>query len=295
MSLRTLASGLELLASLIVTIPARSLTVPAWTEPIPPFRIAGNLYYVGNEDLASYLIATPDGLILINCGRRESAPMIEQNVERLGFSFRDIRMMLISHAHFDHCGSSAEIVKRTGAKFYVMEPDVPVIESGGRADFQYGSERSMRYPPADADRVLRDGDRVRLGNTILTAHLTAGHTKGTTTWTLDVPDVDVEGRGRTLRTVIIGGATLDPGFRLLGNPNYPQIAADYMRGFAVLRSLPCDLFLGAHGSYFGLSQKYRRWRAGNHDAFIDPAGYSAYVDQHERVFENELEAQSGKH
>jgi metallo-beta-lactamase class B len=290
MSLKTLASGLELLASLIITLPARSLTPPAWTEPIPPFRIAGNLYYVGSADLASYLIATPDGLILINCDLRESVPLIEQSVEKLGFRFRDIRIVLISHAHYDHCGGCAEILKRTGAKYYVMEPDVPVVESGGRADFQYGSEKSMRYPPAHVDRVLRDGDTVRLGETVLTAHLTAGHTKGTTTWTLNVPE-----SGRTLRAVIIGGATLNPGYRLLDNPNYPQIAADYMRGFAVLRSLPCDLFLGAHGSYFGLTRKYKLWLAGDHNAFIDPAGYRAYVDQHEREFENELEAQSVKH
>src|SRR6185437_4532577 len=152
MSLRTLASGLELLASLVITFPPRSLTIPVWTEPIPPFRIAGNLYYVGNEDLASYLIATPDGLILINCGLRESVPLIEQSVEKLGFRFHDIRILLISHAHYDHCGGCAEILKRTHAKFYVMEPDVAAVESGGRADSQYGSNKSMRYPPAHVDR-----------------------------------------------------------------------------------------------------------------------------------------------
>lgn len=290
MNIKPLASGLELLASLVITLPIRSVTVPAWTEPIPPFRIAGNLYYVGSADLALYLLATADGLILINCGLRESVPLIEQSVEKLGFRFRDIRILLISHAHYDHCGGCAEILKRTGAKYYVMEPDVPVVESGGRADFQYGREKSMRYPVAHVDRVLDDGDTVRLGDAVLTAHLTAGHTKGTTTWTLDVHDA-----GRTLHAVIIGGATLNPGYRLLNNPNYPQIAADYMRGFAVLRSLPCDLFLGAHGSYFGLTRKYKRWRAGDRDAFIDPAGCRAFVDQHEGEFDKELEAQSAKH
>ncbi len=299
MSLKTLACGLELLASLVVTLPARSVTMPAWTEPIPPFRIAGNLYYVGSEDLASYLIATPDGLILINCGLRESVPLIEQSVEKLGFRFRDIRIVLISHAHYDHCGGCAEILRRTGAKYYVMEADAPVVESGGRADFQFGSEKSMRYAPAHVDRVLHDGDTVRLGDTVLTAHLTAGHTKGTTTWTLNVPDIAVPDIGhpracRMLHAVIVGGATLNPGYRLLDNPRYPQIAADYMRGFAVLRSLPCDLFLGAHGSYFGLIRKYKRWRAGDRDAFIDPAGYRAFVDQHEREFEAELAAQSAR-
>ena len=261
-------------------------TDPAWTRPVPPFRIAGNLYYVGSEDLASYLIATPKGLILINSSLESSVPLIEHSVEALGFRFSDIKILLISHAHYDHCAGSARILQLTGAKYFVMDADVSVVESGGRTDFRYGDDPQMRFPPAHVDRVLHDGDTVRLGGAVLTAHLTAGHTKGTTTWTMN----ETEG-SRTLHVVIVGSPNLNPGYKLVGNRSYPQIAEDYRHGFEVLKALPCDLFLGAHGSYFDLAAKYARWKRGDRDAFIDPAGYKAYVADRERVFQAELERQ----
>jgi metallo-beta-lactamase class B len=165
--------------------------------------------------------------------------------------------------------------------------DVPVVESGGKADFQYGADTFMRYPPAHVDHVLHDGDTVRLGNTTLTAHLTAGHTKGTTTWTMD----ETEG-GRVLHIVIVGSPNVNDGYKLAGNKVYPQIASDYKRGFAVLKGLPCDIFLGAHGSYFDLKEKYARFQRGDHDAFIDPAGYKAYIADRQQAFETELHRQS---
>jgi metallo-beta-lactamase class B len=260
---------------------------PAWTRPFPPFRIAGNLYYVGSADLASYLVVTPQGLILINSSLEASVPLIEKSVEQLGFHFSDIKILLISHAHGDHCAGSAQIIKLTGAKYFVMDADVPVVESGGRKDFQYGSEPDQLYPAAHVDRALHDGDTVRLGGAVLTAHLTAGHTKGTTTWTMD----ENEG-GRTLHVVIVGSPNVNPGYKLVNNAAYPQIAADYRHEFKVLASLPCDIFLGAHGAYFGLTEKYARWKSGGKDAFIDPAGYQAYVAEREHVFETELRRQS---
>jgi len=261
---------------------------PDWLRPFPPFHIAGNLYYVGSEGLASYLIATPQGLILINSSLEASVPLIRKSVEDIGFHFGDIKVLLISHAHYDHCGGSAEIVKLTGAKYYVMDADIPVVESGGKADFQYGEEMSQRYPPAHADRPLRDGDKVSLGGVTLTAHLTAGHTRGTTTWTLDEME-----DGRTLHVVIVGSPNVNAGYRLVGNAAYPEIASDYRRGFAVLESLPCDIFLGAHGDYFGLKAKYDRWKNGEHNAFFDPAGYKAYIAERQQAFEAELARQSG--
>jgi metallo-beta-lactamase class B len=260
---------------------------PDWTRPFPPFRIAGNLYYVGSADLASYLVVTPQGLILINSSLEASVPLIEKSVEQLGFHFSGIKILLISHAHGDHCAGSAQIIKLTGAKYFVMDADVPVVESGGAKDFQYGSEPDQRYPAAHVDRVLHDGDTVRLGGTVLTAHLTAGHTRGTTTWTMD----ENEG-GRTLRVVIVGSPNVNPGYKLLNNAAYPQIAADYKHEFNVLASLPCDVFLGAHGVYFGLKEKYARWKSGDEDAFIDPAGYKAYIADREQAFETELRRQS---
>jgi len=286
MNFRQIPQALALLLSLIIPLHARAAIDPAWTHPLAPFRIAGNLYYVGSQDLASYLIVTPKGLILINSDLTSSPPLIRASVEKLGFHFSDIKILLISHAHSDHCGGSEAILRATGAKYFVMDADVPVVESGGKADFAYGNEKSMQYPPAHVDRVLHDGDTVSLGGTVLTAHLTPGHTKGTTTWTLDEPQ-----DGRMLHVVIVGGPTLNDSYRLVNNKAYPQIATDYMHGFAVLQALPCDIFLGAHGMYFGLIEKYARWKAGDKNAFVDPAGYKAYVADREQAFETELQKQ----
>lgn len=275
-----------LLSSTALLAPLHADENPDWTRPFPAFRIAGNLYYVGSADLASYLIATPAGLILINSSLQTSVPLIRKSVEQLGFRFADIKILLISHAHDDHCSGSAQILKLTGAKYFVMEGDVRVVESGGRADFQYGREPAHLYPPTHIDRILHDGDTVTLGGAVLTAHLTAGHTRGTTTWTME----ESEG-GRTLHAVIVGSPNVNPGYKLVGNRVYPQIAADYRRGFAVLESLPCDLFLGAHGGYFDLKEKYARFQSGDRNAFLDPAGYKAYIADRKQAFEAELARQ----
>jgi metallo-beta-lactamase class B len=262
---------------------------PSWTTPFPPHHIAGNLYYVGSEDLTSYLIVTPQGNILINSGFDKNVPLIKKSVEQLGFRFADIKILLISHAHNDHCAGAALVKKLTGAQYFVMDADVPVVESGGREDFQYGARPEMRFPPVKVDRVLHDGDIVKLGNAVLTAHLTAGHTRGTTTWTLDEAEA-----GRTLHVVIVGSPNVNPGYQLVNNKAYPQIASDYAHGFQVLKSLPCDIFLGAHGSYYGLKEKYERWQRGDRAAFIDPEGYKSYIADRERAFESELKRQESE-
>src|SRR5580704_17791509 len=159
-----------------------------WTTPHKPFRVIGNVYYVGSKDLASYLITTSQGDILINSSLTSSVPLIRKNVEALGFHFSDVKILLISHAHWDHAAGSAEIKRLTGAKYMVMDADVPVVESGGRDDFGLGKQPQYRFPETKVDRVLHDGDEVRLGDVVLVAHLTPGHTKGCTTWTMKVHD-----------------------------------------------------------------------------------------------------------
>ena len=159
-----------------------------WLEPFPPFRIAGNLYYVGSRGLASYLVTTPRGHILINSDLEANVPMIRDSVEKLGFKYTDIRILLISHAHWDHDAGSALVKEQTGARYMVMAGDVPVVQSGGREDFQYGNDKETLYKPVKVDRVLHDGDRVELGGAVLVARLTAGHTRGCTTWTMTVKD-----------------------------------------------------------------------------------------------------------
>jgi len=261
-----------------------------WTEPFPAFRIAGNLYYVGSKGLANYLIATPQGHILINSDLEANVPLIRASVEKLGFKFGDIKILLISHAHWDHDAGSAAIKTQTGAAYMVMDADVPVVESGGKTDFQYGNDTSTQYQPTKVDRVLHDGDTVRLGNAELVAHLTPGHTRGCTTWTLKVDE-----GGRTYDAVIVGSPNVNPGYKLVGNAAYPTIAEDYERTFRVLKALRCDIFLGAHGDYFGLVDKYRRFVNGSTSAFVDSPGYKAYVQQREQAFQSELAKQRGVH
>jgi len=257
-----------------------------WTEPFPAFRIAGNLYYVGSKGLASYLVTTSQGHILINSDLEANVPMIRASMESLGFKFSDIKILLISHAHWDHCAGSAMIKRLTGAKYMVMEGDVDVVESGGKTDFQYASDPTALYPPVKVDRVLRDGDEVKLGDATLTARLTPGHTKGCTTWTMKVND------GSKLRdVVIVGSPNVNPGYKLVGNTVYPRMTEDFEKQFRVLNSLSCDYFLGAHGSYFDLEKKYAQLKAGNSTALIDAAGYKNFVVDREQAFRTELKKQ----
>ncbi len=268
--------------------PSKNLTAQSndWTEPFPPFKIAGNLYYVGSKGLANYLITTPKGHILINSDMEENVPLIRASVEKLGFKFTDVKILLISHAHWDHNAASETIKKLTGAKYMVMEADVSVVESGGKTDFQYGNDPQSLYKPAKVDRVLHDGEEVKLGGTVLVARLTPGHTKGCTTWTLKVKDND-----QTYNVVIIGSPNVNPGYRLVNNSEYPRIAEDYEKTFKVLKSLQCDIFLGAHGNYFGLETKYPRFKDEGMSVFIDPAGYKQYVEEREDAFKKELAKQ----
>lgn len=259
---------------------------PDWTTPFPPHRIIANVYYVGSKDLASFLVTTRQGHILINSNLENSVDSIQQNVERLGFRFRDIKILLISHAHYDHCAGSALVKRLTGAKYMVMDGDVPVVEGGGRGDFQYGNSPNMFFTPAKVDRILHDGDEVRLGNIVLVARLTAGHTKGCTTWTLRVRE-----HGKVYNVVIIGSPNVNPGYKLVGNSRYPQIAGDYQHTFAVLKSLPCDIFLGAHGSYYGLEAKFARVGENGSNPYIDREGYQEYVADREHAFHAELAKQ----
>jgi metallo-beta-lactamase class B len=286
--LKLTGSGLVLTALLLIGSPLRAQTNPDWTTPVAPFRIAGNLYYVGSKDLASYLIVTPQGDILINSNLDSSVPLIRKSVEQLGFKFADIKILLISHSHFDHDAGSAELLRQTGAKYMVMDGDVSVVESGGATDFAYGKDT---YAPAKVNRVLHNGDEVKLGGTVLIAHKTAGHTRGCTTWTLQAKE-----EGKQLNVVIVGSWNVNPGWRLVDRPehpaSYPGIADDYRRTFATLKALPCDIFLGAHGGYFGMLAKLDRIKAGEtYRVWIDPKGYQAAVAEREQAFETELKRQ----
>jgi metallo-beta-lactamase class B len=253
----------------------------SWNEPVEPFRIAGDLYYVGASDIAAYLITTPEGHIVIDGGFVETAPLIEANIARLGFKVTDVRILLNTHAHFDHSGGLAALKAATGAKLYASAADATLLESGGKGDFRFGDEGL--FPAVAVDRRLADGEKVRLGGAELTAHLTPGHTRGATTWTFQAGGLDV--------VVVSSASILD--YRFVGRESYPGIAADFEHTFATLKSLPVKIFLAPHGGFFDLAGKRELATRGMgmRNPFVDPAGYKAWVERAEGAFRAALEAQ----
>jgi metallo-beta-lactamase class B len=247
----------------------------AFNKPFPAYKVIGNIYFVGTDDLGSFLITTPEGNILINSDFDDTVPQIRASVEKLGFKFTDIKILLGSHAHGDHMEGDARVKELTGAQVMVMEQDVPAI-----------SRMTPGNKPHPIDRVLHDGDEVKLGGTTLVAHLTPGHTKGCTTWTMKVED-----NGKSYNVVILGSIGVNPGYVLVNNKDYPQIADDYVKGFKVLRSLPCDVFLGSHGRFYGMQEKYAKLQKGGPNPFIDPAAYKAHLDLQEKNYRAKLEEQ----
>ncbi len=256
-------------------------------RPVPPFRIIGNIYYVGASDVTSFLIVTPSGNILLDGGFAETAPQIEANIHKLGFRLKDVRFLLNSHAHYDHAGGLAELKKRTGAQFVAMEGDATVLAGGGRGDFFV----KTGFHPVKPDRVIHDGDTVSLGGTTMTAHRTAGHTRGCTSWSTVVTE-----KGKEYHVVFVGSLSVLQGYRLTGKESYPGIAADYEKSIAVLKALPCDVFLGPHGSFFNLTDKREALAKGaTPNPFIDPAGYQEYLTRSEQSFQAELQRQRAAH
>jgi metallo-beta-lactamase class B len=250
-----------------------------WHQSFPPHRVAGNIYYVGTGDLASYLVRTSAGSVLINTDYEQDVPLIRKSVEQLGFEFNEIKIVLISHAHDDHVAGTASVVKQTGAKLMVMDRDVAALE-GGTTDFQPSDQH---WTPVKVDRVLHDGDTVELGGARLVAHLTAGHTRGCTTWTSQVRE-----GGRALNVVIDCSPNVIPAYKLVNDPGYPGVAEDFENAFRVLKGLPCDIFLSAHGNSYDMKAKYAKLKLGGDNPFIDPMGYQRYVAEHEKAFRAEL-------
>ena len=250
----------------------------AWNKPAEPIRIVGPVYYVGTFDLASYLITTPAGHILIDSGLETSAAQIQASLEKLGFSVADVRILLNTQAHFDHAAGLAALKRLSGARLLASAADRVVLEAGGRGDFAFGD--TLTFPPVSVDATVSDNERVTLGDVVLTAHLTPGHTKGTTTWTMTV-----QSEGRPLSVVFAGSTSVNPGVVLTNNTRYPEIAGDYQRTFAFLKTLRPDVFLTQHASAFGFHDKARRLRAGESpNPFIDAAGYSRWLTGSERSF-----------
>src|ERR1700691_21486 len=267
---------------------------PSWTTSITPFKIADNLYYVGSQDLASYLVVTPKGNILINANLVSSPPQIRASIEKLGFRWQDTKVLLNSQAHDDHIGGAAEVIRETHDKNMVMDGDVSVVETGAKTDFLAPSPNIPGYPSAHVDRVLHDGDTVTLGDAILTAHKTAGHTRGCTTWTMR-SHIAGDPVGVTRNIVIVGGTGFWSEYHFVANHghavSYPGIVQDFRNTFTALRNLPCDVFLGAHGQYFDMLAKLKRYPKEGALVFLDPAGYEEYVADAQQTFEQALQEQ----
>jgi len=272
-----------LILSLCVCAAATAQQNPDWRRPFPPFKLIGNVYWVGTYDLSTYLITTDAGHILINTGFEETVPLIKSGVEQLGFDFDDVEILLATHAHFDHVAGLAELKRLTGARMMMSEADAVLLEDGGKSDFRFGDDPDTNFEPVQVDRRLKDQDTVVLGGVTLTAHHHPGHTKGATSFTLIVRE-----DGRDYRVVIANMGSINPGVMVSGMPSYPTIGDDYARTFAAQKALPVDVFLASHASQFGMHAKYKPGDAYDPNRFVDAAGYLAAVERLEKIYLEQL-------
>ena len=267
-----------------VTIPPRADNENVKHEP---FRMIGNIYWVGHSQVGSFLIKTSQGLILMDSTSSDESDWTRENIEKLGFTMKDIKIMLNSHPHAEHMGGFAKFKEVTGAKLIASKLTADEMAVGGRTDFR--EDGSEQYTPVKSDQVIADGEKVTLGDVALTAHLTPGHTKGCTTWTTTVQE-----DGKTYNVVFFCGmatAGIDRA-PLLNNPKYPNIVEDYQHSFQLLRALPCDVFLYARATTIHLQEKEERLEKGvKPNPFVDPAGCKGYIDEYQGLFEDQLQQQ----
>jgi|SRR5215467_6392079 len=258
-------------------------TVQNWSRPFEPRRIIGNIYYVGTNMISSFLIVTPAGLILLDTGHVQMLPQVETNIEKLGFKPKEVKFLLNSHAHFDHCGGFAEFKRQTGASIVASKLDGELMKHGGKRDFFWGDD--LAYEPVAPDRYVGDGDRVELGGVTLTAHLTPGHTKGCTSWSMRINE-----NGNDYDVLFLCGLTVSP-YKLTNNEQYPNIVEDVRNSLMKLRGTHADILLAAHGFWFDLEAKAARQKEGAPNAFIDPGELGHHLSEMESDFEQALKAQ----
>jgi metallo-beta-lactamase class B len=263
---------------------AQTLVTKAWTDPFPPFRIVGNVYWVGTYDLSSYLIVTPEGDMLINTGLADSVPQIRSNIETLGFKVSDIKILMATHAHWDHVAGMAEMKRITGARLLATEADAVLLEDGGKSDFRWGGDPGAAFAPVKVDRKIKNGEKVRLGGMELTVHHHPGHTKGAASFSFTVQE-----NGRGYRVLIANPGAINAGVVLRNNPKYPNIVEDYARTFHDQKELTTDLFLASHAAQFRMHDKYKPGDPYNPDRFVDPQGFRASVERLEKIYLDQLD------
>jgi len=269
--------------NLFITLAAKALK---WEEPAEPVRIVGPIYFVGTKGLGVFLFTTSEGHILMNTGMPSSGPMIVDSIRKLGFKPEDVKLMINGHAHADHAGALAWLKAQYGGELAVMKDDVAAMESGDANDFKYADD--LTYPAAKVDRVLRDGDSIKMGDVLLTAYHTPGHTRGATTW---VANLVVDGKSYVV--AFPDGAGFNPGYRLAKDPSYPGIADDYRRTHHALEMLKPDIWLAQHNEYYDLEGKRERAKTEGVKAWIDPEGYRRFIAGKKRAFEDEVDEELG--
>ena len=255
----------------------------SWNQPIPPFRVAGNIYYVGANEITSFLITSPQGHILLDGGFAETAPQIEANIEKLGFELSDVKVMINSQAHSDHAGGFAELKRKTGARLLVAPGDAELMARGGHDDFAFGN--TMVYPATKPDGAVKDGEDIRVGSAVMTAHITPGHTRGCTTWTTKVTE-----SGKSYDVLFLCSVSA-PGYKLVNNEKYPNIVNDYRESFRRLKAMHADIFLASHGSFFDLEAKRKAIGDGKANPFIVPGEFAAFMEGAEKDFNAQLAKQ----
>lgn len=277
-----LVRGWLALAAMVAAGPVLAADPPEWSTPTEPFRIADNLYYVGTKGLSAYLIVSRDGAILLDGTLEQNAALIERSIRRVGVPLNRVKLIVSNHAHNDHVGAIARIKRDTGARFLASAGDRWALEHGtGQSDVTY---RPTRYPAIQVDRVIGDGEVVRLGEVALTAHLTPGHTPGCTSWSMVARD------GGKLRRVLFPCSITVAGNKLIGNRGYPGIVGDFRRTFAKLATMRADIVLPAHPEFADVIARGARRRAGRVDAFVDPGLLPRMVAEQRAAFEAELAA-----
>lgn len=256
----------------------------SWRAPTPPRHLIGNIHYVGAVGVSSFLITTPAGHFLLDTGFEDTVPIIQRGVEQLGFRLTDIKFILSSHAHIDHVGGHAAMKKLTGAQVVASAADARTLQSGGADDFIPWPQDTILYAPVTVDRSVADGERLTLGGVTLTARVTPGHTRGATTWTMEVDDAGVK-----RAVAFFSSASINAGTRLLDNPRYPGFVGEFERAFATLRALPCEIFFAPHGGQFAMMEKFARLERGEKPSpFVDPAGWKKLIATAEKAFRDQL-------
>lgn len=260
-----------------------------WEEPATPRHIAGPIYFVGTIGLASYLITTTQGNILLYTGLPSSGPMIEKSIRALGFKPEDIKILITGHAHIDHVGAFAYFKKLSGAQVEIMDAEKELIESGGKTDFHYGQYSQFQFEPVKVDRVLHDHDTVTLGGVGMTALFTPGHTQGGTTWVMNVID-----NGKSYKVVFPDGMSINPGYRVEVHPSYPGIRENYEKTIEILSSLHPDIWLPSHTDFFDFDAKSKRVMPNGENPFADPKGYEKYIASARATLDAEIETETAQ-